>query len=83
MAPIPTNPDFDLEGKDCKALDAYILAKYDSYEHKYNVPLQAVFKQDFEKWSLENFKGTSFLYLDNLIIQLRTNSVCVDTSNPS
>ena len=39
MAPNPTNPDFDPEGKDRKALETYILAKYDSYENVYDVPL--------------------------------------------
>ena len=68
MASIPTNLDFNLEGKDYKVLDTYILIKYDLYEYKYNIYLQAVFKQDFEKQSLKNFKGILLLYLDNLII---------------
>jgi hypothetical protein len=82
MARNLTNADFNPEGKDQKALDTYILAKYDSYENRYNVPLWAIFKQDFKKWSLENFEQASFLHLDSLIVRLRTNGVCVDTSNP-
>jgi hypothetical protein len=39
MAPTSINSDFDPNGKDRKTLEAYVLAKYDSYEDIYDVPL--------------------------------------------
>jgi hypothetical protein len=39
MALILTNLDFNLEEKDYKVLDTYILIKYNLYKYKYNIPL--------------------------------------------
>ena len=83
MAP---TPDFDLkgkEGKDYKVLEAFILVKYTLYEDMYNVPLQAIFKQDFKKWDFEDFKKALFLHLHQLIIYLYINSIYISINKSS
>uniref|UniRef100_A0A093V206 Uncharacterized protein n=1 Tax=Talaromyces marneffei PM1 TaxID=1077442 RepID=A0A093V206_TALMA len=76
--------DFDPASAECKALEAYLTAKYDSYtrEGVYDGVLWAVFKQDFQNWGLDKFNKVPFLCLQRMAIRLRTNGVCVSTDEP-
>ncbi|EED22642.1 conserved hypothetical protein [Talaromyces stipitatus ATCC 10500] len=78
MAP-NTNPnEFDPEGKNRTQRDTYVEGKLKEYKEAEDVVLWAIFKQDFEKWSLDHLRQTSFLLLSKLITLLKSNGVYVD-----
>ncbi|EED15749.1 hypothetical protein TSTA_051860 [Talaromyces stipitatus ATCC 10500] len=78
MAP-NTNPnEFDPEGKNRTQRDTYVEGKLKKYKEAEDVVLWAIFKQDFEKWSLNHLWQTSFLLLSKLITLLKSNGMYVD-----
>jgi hypothetical protein len=72
----------NLDGKDCKALEAYVRAKYDSCKNVHDTPLWAIFKQDFWEIGPRELKEAPFQHLHSLTVRLRTNGICVSTEKP-
>ncbi|EED11473.1 hypothetical protein TSTA_007630 [Talaromyces stipitatus ATCC 10500] len=65
--------DTDQAMTEKKTLDATVKAKIKEYTNTYDSRLLRAFKQDFNKWTLNNFNTVSVTELGKLVDLLQTN----------